>query len=91
MGHACPKPKHLASKLRQIRERYRLSQSEIAFLLAPGMSCARVSEYESGARVPNLLVLLAYARLAKIPLEQIVDDRLELNNMLEPHSRKNQL
>jgi len=38
----------------------------------------RISDYESGKRVPTILTLLAYARAAKIPLEQIVDDDLEL-------------
>ena len=80
MGYHRPKPKHLAAKLLQIRERCRLSQTEIAFLLAPGMSCARISEYENGIRTPNLLVLLAYARLAQIPLENIIDDDFDLND-----------
>jgi len=38
----------------------------------------RISDYELGKRVPTILTLLAYARAAKIPLEQIVDDELEL-------------
>jgi transcriptional regulator with XRE-family HTH domain len=42
------------------------------------VSAARVCDYEKGTREPNLLVLLAYARAAGIPLEQIVDDKLTL-------------
>jgi len=42
------------------------------------ISVARISEYEHGTREPNLMVLLAYSRLAKIPLEQIVDDKIDL-------------
>jgi transcriptional regulator with XRE-family HTH domain len=83
VGQARQRPKHLAAKLLQIRERRRLSQTEIAFLLAPGMSCARVSEYEHNKREPNVLVLLAYARLAKIPVEYIIDDDLDLDDAFE--------
>jgi hypothetical protein len=34
--------------------------------------------YEHNRRQPSLKILLAYARIAAIPLEQIVDDDLEL-------------
>jgi transcriptional regulator with XRE-family HTH domain len=44
------------------------------------ISIARISEYEHGTREPNLLVLLAYARLAEIPLEYIIDDDLDLDD-----------
>jgi hypothetical protein len=37
-----------------------------------------ISEFERGRRVPNVLVLMAYARASKIPLESIVDDEIEL-------------
>ena len=35
--------------------------------------------YEHNKRQPPLNVLLAYARVAGVPLEQILDDALELN------------
>jgi transcriptional regulator with XRE-family HTH domain len=38
----------------------------------------RISEFECGRRQPTVLVLLAYARVAGIPLEEIIDDELEL-------------
>jgi transcriptional regulator with XRE-family HTH domain len=38
----------------------------------------RISEYERGKRQPSMLTLLDYARAAKVPLEEIVDDELEL-------------
>jgi hypothetical protein len=38
----------------------------------------RVSEYESGRRDPNLMVLLRYARLANVSVESLIDDELEL-------------
>ena len=42
----------------------------------------RISEYESGRREPSLSMLLAYARIAGVHLEQIVDDNLELPETL---------
>lgn len=73
-----PKPERLSAKLRQIRARLRLSQSQIARRLDDEMSPARISEYEHGTREPSLLTLLAYARVARVAMETIVDDRVNL-------------
>ena len=80
MGHASnPHIKHLASKLLAIRRSLGLSQPGMTKLL-PMLKGAyyRISEFEKGRRVPNVLVLMGYARAAKIPLESIVDDEIEL-------------
>jgi transcriptional regulator with XRE-family HTH domain len=37
-----------------------------------------ITRYESGNRVPSLLVLLAYSRVASISLEILIDDELIL-------------
>jgi len=37
-----------------------------------------ISKYELNKNEPPLAILLAYARLAGIPVEQIIDDKLEL-------------
>ena len=37
-----------------------------------------ISKYELDKNEPPLTILLAYARLAGIPVEQIIDDELEL-------------
>ena len=71
-----PKPRHLAAKLRAIRLRLGVSQSEMVRLLNAHFTSARVSEYESGLREPNLLTILAYSRAAGIPVERIIDDEL---------------
>ena len=73
-----PKPKHLAAKLLAIRRKLSVSQCEMEKLLNFQISTARITEYEHGTREPNLLVLLSYARLAEIPLEQIIDDDIDL-------------
>lgn len=72
------RPKHLAAKLLAIRQRLGLSQPQMAKRLKLKTSYARVSEYETGFREPNLLVLLRYAELSGICLDVIVNDRLEL-------------
>jgi transcriptional regulator with XRE-family HTH domain len=80
MGHSAdPHIKHLAAKLLAIRRSLGLSQTQMAQLL-PMIKGAgsRLSEFESGRRVPNVLVLMAYARAAKIPLESLIDDEIEL-------------
>jgi transcriptional regulator with XRE-family HTH domain len=73
-----PKPERLAAKLFAIRERLGLSQSEMVRLLNFQMSTARLSEYESGIREPNLLTILAYSRAIGVPVERIIDDNLDL-------------
>jgi DNA-binding XRE family transcriptional regulator len=77
MSHR-PQPKRIGSKLLAIRQRLGLSQSQMFRLLELKCCYTRISEFETGRRQPNLLTLLAYARAAKVPLEQIVDDVLEL-------------
>ena len=79
-----PRPASLSRKLRQIRINLRLSQGEIVRRLGFGDSfhVGRISEYESNIREPSLLVLLAYARVARVHLEDIVDDAIELPTRL---------
>ena len=42
------------------------------------MHYGRISEYERGKRQPSLWVLLAYARVAGIHLEDLIDDAIDL-------------
>jgi hypothetical protein len=37
-----------------------------------------VSNFELGTREPDLIIVLKYARLAKVPMENLVDDKLKL-------------
>ncbi|PYS21500.1 MAG: hypothetical protein DMF72_17070 [Acidobacteria bacterium] len=39
-----------------------------------------ISAYEHGTREPNLLTLLRYARLAKVHVENLIDDKLDLSD-----------
>ena len=77
MGHARPRPKHLAAKLLQIRHRLGLSHPTLAKVLGV-RAYNDISKYELDKNEPPLFVLLAYSRAAEIPLERIVDDKLTL-------------
>ena len=72
------KPKKLAAKLFAIRQRLGLTQTQMAKLLNVHVSNARISEYESGIREPNLLVLLRYSEVAGLHMEPIANDKVEL-------------
>ena len=74
------RPAKLANKLREIRHVLGLSQSELLRCLDAEdlMHYGRISDYELGKREPSLWILLAYARVARIHLEVIVDDNISL-------------
>ena len=77
-----PRPANLAKKLRQIRHVLGLSQSELVRRLDENMHYGRISEFELGKREPPLRVLLAYARVAGIHMEVLVDDDIDLPTRL---------
>jgi DNA-binding XRE family transcriptional regulator len=70
-------PKNLAEKLRLVREHLGMSQGEIAKALGID-NRASISGYERGEREPPLPILLAYARLAKVSVESLIDDDLDV-------------
>jgi transcriptional regulator with XRE-family HTH domain len=83
------KPKRLAEKLLQIRNALELSQTEMLKRLGAEdrMAYHRISEFESGKGEPSLILLLAYARVAGVHMEDIVDDEVDLPSRL-PTRRK---
>ena len=80
MGHSRPRPKHLAKKLLQIRLGLGVSQGEMVKRLGVQdlIHYTTISKYELNKNEPPLAILLAYARLVEIPVEQIIDDEIEL-------------
>lgn len=72
------KPKRLAEKLREIRLALGLSQNGMIKRLGAELTQNRISEYELGTGEPSLLILLQYARVAGITMEDIVDDEIDL-------------
>ena len=80
MGSNNLSPKRLSEKLKEIRIQKNLSQNEILQKLGFDgiLFQGNISQYELGRREPPLTVLLAYARLAEISVENLIDDNLDL-------------
>ncbi len=73
------KPKHLGKKLRVLRlDILGMSQTEMCKALGLKVSYSAVSRFESGKRDPPLPILLKYARLGGVTMEQLVDDKMKL-------------
>jgi transcriptional regulator with XRE-family HTH domain len=78
-------------KLAQIRDSLNLSQEEMVRLLAPGAKLTRndISKYERAVREPSLLMLLRYARVAGVSVDELLDDQLDLpKNLVRTRTRK---
>lgn len=84
MGYARPRPKRLAEKLLQIRNALGLSQAELwrRLEVEDEIPFKRISKYELDQNEPPLIVLLKYARVAGVHMEDIVDDGLDLPDKL---------
>jgi len=79
MGKRRPRPDRLGEKLRQIRKAFGLSQTAMPERLGfEDMHPGRFSEYERNHREPAAKILLAYADLAGVHLEDIVNDKVDL-------------
>lgn len=78
MGHARPRPKRLAEKLLKIRQTLGVTQSMLVYRLGVALAPNNISKYEHDLNEPPIDVMLAYARLARVSLEQLVDDEMEL-------------
>lgn len=70
----------LPVKLKLLREHLGYSQNDMLRAIGYDHSFDRstISHYESGDREPPLPVLLAYARIGKVSMEELVDDEIEL-------------
>jgi transcriptional regulator with XRE-family HTH domain len=81
----------LAGKLLAIRTRLGLTQPQLIKQLPYRQSPlypSAISEYEAGKREPPALILLAYARLAGVLVETLVDDDIELPDVISVPPRK---
>jgi transcriptional regulator with XRE-family HTH domain len=89
MGNPRPKPERLAEKLREIRLALGFSQTMMLKQLEKeeSMHYGRISEYEGGKREPTLMMILQYARVAGVHMEDIVDDELDLPERLPGNVR----
>jgi len=86
------RPKKLAFKLRTIRNALGdLTQDEIAAKLdVPKVERSNISQYERGVREPSYITILAYAKLAGVCTDYLIDDALELPEIL-PSNQKHPL
>jgi transcriptional regulator with XRE-family HTH domain len=82
------KPNRLAEKLVQIRTLLELSQNGMIERLGVDLTQNRISEYETGKGEPSLIILLRYARVAGVHMEDIVDDEVDLPDQLPKRSRR---
>jgi transcriptional regulator with XRE-family HTH domain len=74
-------PKKLGRKMRQIREELGMSQRQIVDALNykdTPLRSSQISQYENGQREPTMMLVLAYARLAKVSVESLIDDKMKL-------------
>jgi transcriptional regulator with XRE-family HTH domain len=76
-------PELLAAKLLHIRKRLGLTQPQMlcSLNLKQDLSVGRISEYEHGIREPNLIVLLHYARAARISTDELIDDDVDVDDL----------
>lgn len=74
------KPGRLGEKLTQVRSALGLSQNEVLSRmgLAEKLSRDDISKYERGVREPSLIVILRYARVAGVHVEDLIDDNVDL-------------
>jgi transcriptional regulator with XRE-family HTH domain len=78
-------PQRLAEKLRQVRVDLGLTQEAMFEALSGAISRGGIihqgyiTRYETGARVPSLLVLLAYAKIGKISVDVLIDDDVDIS------------
>ena len=84
-GAARIRPERLPEKLRQIRLALGLSQTEMLKRLGyeDRIAYHRISNYELGTGEPPLPVLLAYARLAGVSTDVLIDDESDLPSKLK--------
>jgi transcriptional regulator with XRE-family HTH domain len=72
-----PYPRKLARKLKRIRLNAALSQTELAKSIGV-KDRASISLYENGQREPPLPTLLSYARFARVIVDVLIDDAIDL-------------
>jgi transcriptional regulator with XRE-family HTH domain len=82
-------PERLAEKLLAIRKALNLSQRVLIrrMGLEGDLTQAEVSMFESGRRIPSLLVLHEYARIAGVWMDVLVADNLDLPKKLPSYPK----
>lgn len=78
------RPQRLAEKLTWIRTALGLSQSELLRRLEAEdqIDYTAISKYELGRNEPSLIILLQYARVAGLHVEDLINDKVDLPDRL---------
>lgn len=79
---AAERPQLLSLKLKQIRLFLDFTQEQMYKALkdkGADVHLGYVSLFETGQRIPSLLVLLAYSKISGVRMEVFVDDTLKLS------------
>lgn len=81
------RPKNLQAKVCEIRRRLAITQDEMAErLIEHGAEktthSGYVADFETGKRAPSLLGVLAYAKLAGVCADVLLDDEFDLPEKL---------
>jgi transcriptional regulator with XRE-family HTH domain len=93
MGSLRPLPKRTGEKLLAIRQHLGLSQTDMTKRLNFKGYYGRISDYETGKRYPTVLTLLAYARVAAVTIDNLVDDGIPsdaINQLLRERAARKQ-
>lgn len=82
-------PNRLAEKLLMIRTSLELSQRGLIRQMGLGdeLTQAEISMFESGRRIPSLLVLHEYSLLANVWMDVLVVDELDLPKKLPAYPK----
>jgi transcriptional regulator with XRE-family HTH domain len=81
MGRATrPRPERLAEKLKAIRLFLGLSQTQMVKRLnyKGRLQASEISEFERDIKPPPIQLVLCYARTARVSMECLVDDEMDL-------------
>jgi transcriptional regulator with XRE-family HTH domain len=81
-----PVPARLPEKLLKIRRLLDLTQEQLAERMSHLPSAPQpghISRFEQGLREPNLVYLLEISRLSGVPLEILLDDKLDVPDRLK--------
>lgn len=73
----------LAEKLKRIRLSRGLNQTQMMWIVDPDAKSdnrSRISQLELATRMPTILELWNYAKFAKVSIETLIDDKIELPN-----------
>jgi transcriptional regulator with XRE-family HTH domain len=76
-----PVPAKLGKKLKAIRDSLGLTGERMIEKLdcsSISLHRAHISKYENDLREPPLIILLQYARLAKVSTDVLIDDSIDL-------------